>query len=97
MQSPPVTSAADWITIGTGLGTDMKTLIFTVLIPLLCGVFILVVGFKTRAPGPTLMAVIFAGIVLGLSLSLGAIGDSTKDTIKQYNGGGGFTVIPGDQ
>lgn len=95
MQS--VTLAADWITIGSNLGTDTKTLIFKVLIPLLCGVFILVVGAKTRAPGPTLMAVIFAGIVLGLSLSINTIGQTTSDTINEYNNGGGGNVVQGDQ
>ena len=92
-----VTLAADWITIGTGLGTDLKTLIFKVLIPVLCGIFILVVGFKTRAPGPTLMAVIFAGVVLGLSLSINTIGKTTSDTINEYNNGGGGAVVQGDQ
>ncbi|GAA2523199.1 hypothetical protein [Streptomyces longisporus] len=92
-----VTLAADWITIGTGLGTDIKTLIFKVFIPVLCGIFILVVGLKTRAPGPTLMAVIFAGVVLGLSLSINTIGKSTSDTINEYNNGGGGKVVQGDQ
>lgn len=92
-----VTLAADWITIGTGFGTDVKTLIFKVFIPVLCGVFILVVGFKTRAPGPTLMAVIFAGVVLGLSLSINTIGKTTSDTINEYNNGGGGKVVQGDQ
>jgi hypothetical protein len=95
MQS--VTLAADWITIGTGFGTDMKTLIFNVFIPVLCGIFVLVVGFKTRAPGPTLMAVIFAGVVWGLSANMATIKDTTGDTVKQYDTGGGNTVIEGDQ
>ncbi|WP_331736759.1 hypothetical protein OG426_55315 (plasmid) [Streptomyces canus] len=91
-----VTLAADWITIGTGLGTDIKTLIFNVFIPVLCGIFVLVVGFKTRAPGPTLMAVIFAGIVWGLSANMATIKDTTGDTVKQYDGGGRSSV-QGDQ
>ncbi|GHB04194.1 hypothetical protein GCM10010330_68170 [Streptomyces tendae] len=93
----PTTLAADWITIGTGFGTDLKTLIFTILIPVLCGIFIVVVGLKTRAPGPTLMAVIFAGIVLGLSLSIDTIGETTSDTVDQYNDGGGGDFVQGDQ
>ncbi|MFJ3673999.1 hypothetical protein ACIPSE_46945 [Streptomyces sp. NPDC090106] len=92
-----VTLAADWITIGTGLGTDLKTLIFKVFIPVLCGIFILVVGFKTRSPGPTLMAVLFAGVVLGLSLSINTIGETTSDTINEYNNGGDGAVVQGDQ
>lgn len=92
----PTTLAVDWITFGTNLGTDLKTLIFMVLIPVLCGVFVLVVGWKTRAPGPTLMAVIFAGIVWGLSANMATIKDTTGDTVKQYDGGGS-TVIEGDQ
>jgi hypothetical protein len=91
-----VTLAADWITIGTGFGTDMKTLIFNVFIPVLCGIFVLVVGSKTRAPGPTLMAVIFAGVVWGLSANMATIKDTTGDTVKQYDTGGN-TVIQGDQ
>jgi hypothetical protein len=97
MDPTSVTLAADWITIGTGLGTDIKTLIFKVGIPALCGLFIFVVGLKTRAPGPTLMAVLFAGIVLGLSLSIDTLGESTSDTVDKYNDGGGSTVIQGDQ
>jgi uncharacterized membrane-anchored protein YitT (DUF2179 family) len=93
----PTTLAADWITIGTGFGSDLKTLIFTILIPVLCGIFIVVVGLKTRAPGPTLMAVIFAGIVLGLSLSIDTIGETTSDTVDQYNDGGGGDFVQGDQ
>lgn len=91
------TLAADWITIGSGFGSDLKTLIFTILIPALCGIFIVVVGLKTRAPGPTLMAVIFAGIVLGLSLSIDTIGETTSDTVDQYNDGGGGGFDQGDQ
>ncbi|MGW4784881.1 hypothetical protein [Streptomyces sp. NPDC004230] len=91
-----LTLATDWITIGTGLGTDVKALIFNVFIPVLCGIFVLVVGVKTKAPGPTLMAVIFAGIVWGLSANMAAIKDTTGDTVKQYDGGT-HSVIKGDQ
>ncbi|MER6075915.1 hypothetical protein ABT187_45660 [Streptomyces sp. NPDC001817] len=93
-----VTLAADWITIGNGLGADIKTLIFKVGIPVLCGVFILAVGFKTRAPGPTIMAAIFAGIMLGLSLSINTTAQVTSDTVNQYNSGGGSSsVLQGDR
>jgi hypothetical protein len=95
MQS--VTLAADWITIGTGLGADIKTLIFKVFIPVLGGIFILAVGVKTRAPGPTIMAAIFAGIMVGLSLSINTTAQVTSDTVNQYNNGGGGAVVQGDQ
>ncbi|MBL1086750.1 hypothetical protein JK359_33125 [Streptomyces actinomycinicus] len=96
MQS--VTLAADWITIGNGFGADLKTLIFKVGIPALAGMFILFIGFKTRAPGPTIMAAIFAGIMVGLSLSINTTAQVTSDTINQYNNGGGnSTVLQGDR
>ncbi|MGX1025405.1 hypothetical protein RKD37_000158 [Streptomyces ambofaciens] len=93
----PTTLAIDWITFGTLFGSDLKTFIFTITIPVLCGIFIVVVGIKTRSPGPTLMATIFAGIVLGLSLSIDTIGETTSDTINQYNDGGGGDFVQGDQ
>ncbi|MFD9637025.1 MULTISPECIES: hypothetical protein [Streptomyces] len=90
-----VTLANDWISLGTGFGNDLKGLIFNVGIPVLCGVFVLVIGFKTKAPGPTIMAVIFAGIVWGLSASMGTtIKSTTTDTITHYDGS---TVRTGDQ
>lgn len=91
------TLAVDWITFGTGLGTDLKGLIFNIGIPVLCGIFVLVVGWNTRSPGPTLMAVIFAGVVWGLSANMATIKDTTGDTVKQYDSGTGSTVIQGDQ
>lgn len=90
------TLAIDWISFGTNFGTDLKSLIFNIFIPVLCGIFVLVVGWKTRAPGPTLMAVIFAGIVWGLSANMATIKDTTGDTVKQYDGGG-HSVVQGDQ
>ncbi|MFJ3310901.1 hypothetical protein ACIPSA_49830 [Streptomyces sp. NPDC086549] len=93
----PTTLAASWIDVGNGLGTDMKALIFNVGIPVLCGLFVLVIGFRTRAPGPTLMAVIFAGVVWGLSANMATLKDTTGDTVKEYNNGGGHAVIQGDQ
>jgi hypothetical protein len=88
--------AIDWIRFGTAFGTDLKTLIFTVGIPLMCGLFVIVVGWRTRAPGPTLMAVIFAGIVWGLSANMATLKDTTGDTVKQYDGGG-QSIRQGDQ
>ncbi|MFJ6354870.1 hypothetical protein ACIQKB_36105 [Streptomyces sp. NPDC092046] len=81
------TLAAGWIETGTGLGNDIKSLIFNIAIPVLCGIFVLVIGWKTKAPGPTIMAVIFAGIVWGLSANMGALKDKTTDDITNYNGG----------
>ncbi|MFE8950423.1 hypothetical protein [Streptomyces sp. NPDC007856] len=96
MQSVILTD--DWITIDTGLGADIKTLIFKVAIPVLAKVFIFVVGFKTRAPGPTIMAAIFAGIMVGLSPSISTTAQVTSDTINQYNNGGSnSTVLQGDR
>ncbi|MER8236121.1 hypothetical protein [Streptomyces sp. NPDC094049] len=82
-----ITLAAGWIQTGTGLGNDIKSLIFNVAIPAMCGVFVVVVGWKTKAPGPTIMAVIFAGIVWGLSANMGALKDKTTEDITNYNGG----------
>ncbi|MFI1177568.1 hypothetical protein [Streptomyces melanogenes] len=80
------TLAADWIQIGTGLGNDTKTLIFGVLIPAMCGAFVLIVGFKTRAPGPTAMAALLAAVVWGLSADMDSLKDKTTDTVNQYDG-----------
>ncbi|MGW0647293.1 hypothetical protein ACWD4T_00560 [Streptomyces umbrinus] len=95
MEPTSVNLAVDWITFGTGLGTDTKTLIINIFIPLLCLFFVCVVGVKTRSPGPTLVAVIFSGIVWGLAADMSAIKESTSDTVEQYDGGA--TVIQGDQ
>ncbi|MFI8769465.1 hypothetical protein ACIGN6_31800 [Streptomyces sp. NPDC053792] len=82
-----LTLAAGWIQTGTGLGNDIKSLIFNIAIPVMCGIFVIVVGWKTKAPGPTIMAVIFAGIVWGLSANMGALKDKTTEDITTYNGG----------
>ncbi|MET9427885.1 MULTISPECIES: hypothetical protein [unclassified Streptomyces] len=94
-----VTFAAGWIQTGTGLGNDIKDLIFNVGIPALCGLFVLVIGFKTKAPGPTIMAVILAAIVWGGAANMDALKDKTAEDITQYDGGGGgqLTVPGGDQ
>lgn len=91
-----VTLAADWITVGNGFGNDLKKLIFNVGIPTLGGIFVLVVGLRTRSPGPTIIAAIFAGVVWGLSANMATIKDTTGDTISHYDGGGG-KVQQGDQ
>ncbi|MEW1637460.1 hypothetical protein AB0469_25730 [Streptomyces sp. NPDC093801] len=82
-----ITMAAGWIQTGTGLGNDIKGLIFDVAIPVLCGIFVLVVGWKTKAPGPTIMAVIFAAIVWGLSANMATLKNKTSEDIVQYQGG----------
>lgn len=81
-------AANDWIQIGTGLGTDLKSLILEVLIPLAAVLFVLVVAFKTRAAGPTIMTCVLAGIVVGLSLSISLMGSVTSQTITHYDKGG---------
>ncbi|MCA1219299.1 hypothetical protein [Streptomyces sp. 8L] len=86
--TPSMTLATDWIQVGTGLGTDTKSLILVVLIPLAAVFFVLVVAFKTRAPGPTIMTTILAGIVVGLSLSITLMGNMTSQTITHYEHGG---------
>jgi len=78
--------AAGWITTGTGIGNDLKGLIFNVGIPVLCGAFVLVIGWRTKAPGPTIMACIFAAIVWGLSANMSVLKDKTTEDITQYNG-----------
>ena len=72
--------------IGTGaaVGTDLKWIIFNIAIPLMCGLFVVVIGFRTRAPGPTLLAAVFAGIVWGLAAHMGALKDMTGDDIQHY-------------
>lgn len=92
-----VTLAAGWIQTGTGLGNDIKNLIFNVAIPVLCGGFVVIVGWKTKAPGPTIMAVIFAAIVWGGSANMDTLKDKTTEDITQYDGGGGTPVGTGDQ
>lgn len=94
-----VTLAAGWITTGNGLGNDIKDLIFNVGIPVLCGAFVIIVGWKTKAPGPTIMACIFAAIVWGLSANMATLKDKTTEDITQYDGGGGQQLSPmnGDQ
>ncbi|MFE2498806.1 hypothetical protein [Streptomyces scopuliridis] len=92
-----VTLAAGWIQTGTGLGNDLKNLIFNVAIPVLCGFFVVIVGIKTKAPGPTIMAVIFAAIVWGGSANMDTLKDKTTEDISQYDGTGGTLTGPGDQ
>ncbi|GAB2711679.1 hypothetical protein [Kitasatospora kifunensis] len=89
--------AAGWIATFTGLGNDTKSLIFTVLIPVLCGLFVLVVGFRTKSPGPTIMAVIMAAVVWGLSANMGTLQGKAVQDINQYNGGTNSSVQKGDQ
>ncbi|MFJ3817756.1 hypothetical protein [Streptomyces sp. NPDC090056] len=92
-----ITLAAGWVQTGTGLGNDIKTLIFTVGIPALCGAFVIIVGWKTKAPGPTIMAVIFSGIVWGLSANMDELKDKTAEDIVKYDGGGGGNLSQMDQ
>ncbi|MFE5301888.1 hypothetical protein [Streptomyces sp. NPDC056632] len=90
--------AAGWIQTGTGIGNDIKDLIFNVAIPVLCGAFVVIVGFRTKAPGPTIMAVIFAAIVWGSSANMDTLKDktTTKD-ITEYDSGRRPSPMAGDQ
>ncbi|MFE5549680.1 conjugal transfer protein [Streptomyces sp. NPDC056534] len=95
VMNPSLVLAAGWIQTGTGLGNDIKGLIFNVAIPTLCGVFVVVVGWKTKAPCPTIMAVIFAAIVWGLSANMAVLKNKTTEDITQYQKGS--TPVPSDQ
>ncbi|GAB2736092.1 hypothetical protein [Kitasatospora kifunensis] len=89
---------AGWIATATGIGTDLKSLVFTIAIPVLCGIFVLVVGFRTKSPGPTIMAVIMAAIVWGLSANMGSLQGKAVQDINHYNNtGSSATVQRGDQ
>ncbi|MGW2016862.1 hypothetical protein [Streptomyces sp. NPDC001927] len=79
-----ITLAAGWIQTGTGLGNDIKGLIFEVAIPSLCGIFVVVVGWRTKAPGPTIMAVVFASILWGLSANMATLKGKTTEDIVHY-------------
>ncbi|MBT2446028.1 hypothetical protein J7F03_02775 [Streptomyces sp. ISL-43] len=88
-----VTLAAGWISTGWGMGADIKKLIFIILIPCLCGLFVVAVGWKTKAPGPTIVACILGAVVWGLSASMGTLQGKVTEDITTYNG----TTISGDQ
>ncbi|MFD4224716.1 hypothetical protein [Streptomyces griseus] len=79
--------AVDWFGIGKGMGGDVLALIYDYGIPILCGVFVIVVGFRTREPRATIVAVIFAGIVGGLAAQMTFLSDTTAETITNYDGG----------
>lgn len=91
-----VTLAAGWIPSLSGLGVDIKDLIFNIVIPAMCGGFVVFVGWKAKAPGPTIMACILAAIVWGLSANMDALQEKTAEDITQYDGN---TLTPpgGDQ
>ncbi|MEW1914203.1 hypothetical protein AB0442_38280 [Kitasatospora sp. NPDC085895] len=84
--------AAGWISTGRGLGGDIRDLIFNVGIPVLCGLFVLVVGWKTRAPGPTIVACILAAVVWGLAAHMDTLKDKATEDITHYD-----TVQRGDR
>ncbi|MDH6710926.1 hypothetical protein P3T27_007677 [Kitasatospora sp. MAA19] len=90
-----VVLAGGWISTGTSLGNDIKALIFTVGIPVLCGLFVLVVGWKTKAPGPTIMACILAAVVWGLSANMDTLQNKTVEDITHYDSTS--TVQKGDR
>ncbi|MFF4449945.1 hypothetical protein [Streptomyces sp. NPDC001502] len=78
--------AAGWLQTGGGIGGDIKDLIFDIAIPCLCGAFVVFIGWKTKAPGPTIMAVIFASIVWGGAANMeGVLKDKTVQDIKKYD------------
>ncbi|WP_329127393.1 hypothetical protein [Streptomyces sp. NBC_01465] len=95
MHTTSVTLSAGWISTLTHFGTDTKSLIFNIAIPVLCGLFVVVTGWKSKAAGPTIMAVILAGVVWGLSSDMGTLKDKTTSTVNEYDGGP--TTLQGDQ
>lgn len=96
MPTDSLTLAAGWMPTLTGLGMDVKDLIFLVFIPTLCGAFVVLVGWKSRAPLPTIMAVLLAGIVWGLSMEMEGLAGKTGETVNEYEGN--VTVpVQGDQ
>ncbi|WP_329307946.1 hypothetical protein [Streptomyces microflavus] len=88
--------AVDWFGIGQGLGSDALVLIYDYGIPLLCGLFVIVVGFRTREPRATIVAVIFAGFVAGLASQMDFLSTTTAETITNYDGGS-LSQMDGDQ
>ncbi|MEV7253708.1 hypothetical protein [Streptomyces cyaneofuscatus] len=90
------TLAANWFGIGQSFGSDLLTLIYDYGIPVLCGVFVIVVGFRTREPRATIVAVIFAGFVAGLASQMDFLSTTTAETITNYDGGS-ISQMDGDQ
>jgi hypothetical protein len=90
-------AAVGWMTTLRGIGTDGKDLIFNILIPVLCGIFVLVVGFRTKSPGPTIMAAILATVLWGLTANMATLKDKSVQDINQYSGTTSTTSVKGDQ
>ncbi|NGN63190.1 hypothetical protein G5C51_04610 [Streptomyces sp. A7024] len=72
----------DWL---GNIGTDMTGLILKVGIPGLCVLFVLVVGWRTRAPGPTIAAVLLAAVVWGGAWNLDQLSELAGNDISDYN------------
>jgi hypothetical protein len=89
-----VTLAAGWIGTLSGLGSDIKWLIFNLGIPIMCGAAVLVAGWKSKAPGPTLITAVFAAALWGLSANMDALSGKAVEDIEHYDKAP--TTIQGD-
>lgn len=69
------------------LSTELQNLFLYGVIPLMCLVFIAVVGFKTRAAGPTILSVILAAMVWWGASNLDLLSDKTGKDVTQYDNG----------
>ncbi|PBO20475.1 hypothetical protein CLM83_00225 [Streptomyces albidoflavus] len=96
-EEPPMDSvnlSAGWIESLNLMGTDVKTLLLVVGVPVLGLVFIIWAGWRSKAPGPTILAAILATVVVGLALDMEGNAGKIGEDINNYEGGS--TVI-GDQ
>ncbi|MEU5108479.1 hypothetical protein AB0H07_40525 [Streptomyces sp. NPDC021354] len=69
------------------LSVDLQNLFLYGAIPVMCLAFIVVVGFKTRAPGPTIVSVLLAGVVWWGASNLELLSDKTGKDVTQYDDG----------
>ncbi|GAA3372109.1 hypothetical protein GCM10017744_102260 [Streptomyces antimycoticus] len=69
------------------LSADLKNLILYGVIPLMCLIFVVVVGFKTRAAGPTILSVILAAMVWWGAANMDLLSDKTGEDVTQYDNG----------
>lgn len=89
-----VTLAAGWIGTLGAIGTAIKWLIFNVGIPCMCGAFVLFIGLKVRAPGPTIIAAILAAVVWGISANMDSLSGKAAEDLEHYDNAP--TTIQGD-
>ncbi|MFJ7003913.1 hypothetical protein ACIQWY_28385 [Streptomyces albidoflavus] len=89
-----VNLSAGWIESLNLMGTDVKTLLLVVGVPVLGLVFIIWAGWRSKGPGPRILAAILAAVVVGLALDMEGNAGKIGEDIDNYEGGS--TVI-GDQ